>query len=104
MSNDRIAALERMLERAPDDPRALFGLALEHEKLGDWRQVVAYLERYLQRTEDEGNAWGRLAQAQLRLGDDEAARAAWRRGIETAQRHGHPTMAAEFEDALAELD
>mgnify|MGYP001319707863 CR=1 FL=1 len=45
---------------------------------------------------DEGNAWGRLAAALNEMGEDEQAKEAYRRGIEAANRHGHPTMAEEL--------
>jgi Flp pilus assembly protein TadD len=102
MTGDRIAALTRLLERTPDDPRLLFGLALEHEKRQQWQQVAAHLGRYLELAEDEGNAWGRLGHALRQLGRDGEARAAYRRGVEVANGHGHPTMAMEFEEVLAD--
>ena len=100
MPNDRIAALRKMIERAPADPRARFGLALELEKLGRWEEAAAQLTSYLELTEDEGNAWGRLGHALRQLGRDEEARAAYARGITAARAHGHPSMAAEFEEVL----
>ncbi|HSJ31607.1 MAG TPA: tetratricopeptide repeat protein [Longimicrobiales bacterium] len=100
MPNDRIAALQKMIERSPDDPRARFGLALELEKLGRWEEAAAQLTRYLELTEDEGNAWGRLGNALRQLGRDDEARAAYTRGIAAAAAHGHPSMAAEFEEIL----
>lgn len=101
---DRIDSLTRMLETHPDDPRLRFGLALEYEKRGQWEDAAAELQRYLDLAEDEGNAWGRLGDALRRLGRDEEARTAYRTGIEAAHRHGHPTMAAEFEQILEEWD
>ena len=100
MTTDRIAALQKMLARTPDDPRAHFGLALEYEKAGRWEETAAALTRYLELAADEGNAWGRLGHALRQLGRDEEARAAYQRGITAARAHGHPTMAAEFEDVL----
>jgi Flp pilus assembly protein TadD len=100
MQNDRTAALLKMLERNPDDPRARFGLALEYEKQGRWEEAATQLKEYLARTDDEGNAWGRLGNALLQLGREDEARQAYRTGIETANRHGHPTMALEFEEVL----
>jgi Flp pilus assembly protein TadD len=97
---DRIAALERMLERHPDDPRLRFGLALEYLNAGRPEDAVRELRAYLVASEDEGNAWGRLGAALHDLGRDEEARDAFRRGIEAAHRHGHPTMAEEFEQVL----
>lgn len=104
MSDPRIENLQRMLEKHPDDPRLLFGLALEYEKVARWDDVVGHLERYLQHADDEGNAWGRLGDALRHLGRDEEARAAYRKGVEAASRHGHPTMAAEFEEILEDWD
>ncbi|HEX7091305.1 MAG TPA: tetratricopeptide repeat protein [Longimicrobiales bacterium] len=100
MENPRIDALRKMLERSPNDPRLRFGLAAEYERLGRWELVVQELREYLALTDDEGNAWGRLGNALRRLGRDAEARDAYRRGIEAAQRHGHPGMAAEYEEIL----
>ena len=98
--NQRITALKKMLDRNPNDSRALFGLANEFEKAQHWADVVEYLGRYLQIADDEGNAWGRLAHA-LRVTDREAeSKEAYQRGIEVARAHGHPSMAAEFEEIL----
>lgn len=103
MQGDRVEALRRLAETRPDDPRARFGLALEYERLGRWEEVATALRQYLAMTEDEGNAWGRLARALLRLDREEEAREAYRQGIDAAYRHGHPTMAGEFEDELDSL-
>ena len=100
---DRIESLKRMLQARPDDSRARFGLALEYERLGRWDDAVGELRVYLESARDEGNAYGRLARALLELDREEEARDAYRRGIEAAYRHGHPTMAQEFEEALEEL-
>jgi len=102
MNDQRIDALRRMLERNPDDPRARFGLAAELERNGDWQGVAEQLRAYLEIADDEGNAWGRLGHALRQLDQDDAARDAYRRGIEQAMRHGHPSMAAEFEEILAD--
>jgi len=102
MSSDRVAALQKMLERRPDDPRLRFGLALEYLGSGRLDDGVRELRAYLETSEDEGNAWGRLGAALRELGQDEEAREAYLRGAQAARRHGHPTMAAEFEEVLEE--
>lgn len=104
MQNPRIESLRRLTEQRPADARLRFGLALEYEKLGQWEEVATELRRYLELAEDEGNAWGRLGNALRHLGRDEEARAAYRQGIDNAYRHGHPSMAAEFEEVLEEWD
>lgn len=100
MSRSRLEALEAMRRTRPDDPRILFALAAEYEKLERWDAMVPLLRDYLARADDEGNAWGRLGNALLRLGLIDEARDAYRSGIEAANRHGHPGMAAEFEEIL----
>lgn len=99
----RIDSLRRMVEARPGDPRPRFGLALEYERAERWEDVIRELEEYLALTDDEGNAYGRLGQALRLVGREEEARAAYRRGIDAAYRHGHPTMAAEFEEVLEEI-
>ena len=102
--NSRIAGLGKLLERNPNDTRALFGIANEYEKAEQWSEVVEHLARYLQLADDEGNAWGRLAHALRMSGREDEAQAAYARGIEVARAHGHPSMAAEFEEILESWD
>ena len=102
-STDRIDALLRMLDRSPGDARLHFGLALEYEKAERWQDVVAVLRAYLAASQDEGNAWGRLGRALHRLGRTDEAITAYETGVRTARAHGHPSMAADFEDILTDL-
>ena len=104
MAGDRIEALRGMLAKKPDDTRLLFGLALELEKQQHWTEVVDVLSQYLAQTDDEGNAWGRLGNALRLCGRDAEARAAYDRGIAAARAHGHPSMAADFEEILGDWD
>jgi tetratricopeptide (TPR) repeat protein len=92
-----------MLKTRPQDTRARFGLALEYERLERWEDVVVHLREYLALSDDQGNAYGRLARALSHLGHAEEARTAYREGIQAANRHGHPSMAAELEEELDEL-
>ncbi|HXQ72988.1 MAG TPA: hypothetical protein VN844_20990 [Pyrinomonadaceae bacterium] len=90
-----------MLATDPGNTSVLFGLAKEYEKAGRDNDLIATLNRYLEQVDDEGNAFGMLASAYERLGKRDEARAAYERGIETAQRHGHPGMAEEYRMTLA---
>lgn len=103
LDTPRIEALRKMLAARPDDPRAHFGLAVEYERMARWPEVVSHLESYLGLADDQGNAFGRLARAHLQLGETEPAREAYRRGVDAATRHGHPTLAMELEEELAEI-
>ena len=100
MAPDRAVALEKMLERSPEDSRLRFGLALEYLRAGRSQDGVRELRAYLAASDDEGNAWGRLAAALQEMGEHGQAREAYRRGIDAANAHDHPTMAEEFERAL----
>jgi len=104
MSQQRLEALEAMLRRSPGDGRLRFALAAEYEKLGRFDDVVTQLRAYLARTDDQGNAWGRLGHALFRLGRSADAREAYARGVEAARAHGHPSMAAEFQEILDQFD
>ena len=100
--SSRLEALVRMLGNRPDDSRLRFGVALEYLKAGRTEDGVRELRRYLDEADDEGNGWGRLGAALFELGRDDEAVEAYRRGIEAAERHGHPTMAEEFRETLEE--
>lgn len=101
---NRIDALRRMHESRPDDLRLQFGLALECLKAGRTDEGIRLLRRYLEEGDDEGNGWGRLAAVYQEQGRTDDARESYRRGIEAARRHGHPTMVEEFEAALSDLE
>ncbi len=104
MSSERVDALRTMLESRPDDTRLRFGLALEYLTAGRAEEGGRELRRYLELAEDEGNAWGRLGSALRELGRDDEAREAYVKGVEAADRHGHPTMADEFREILDDWD
>lgn len=94
--NPRVDALRKMLETRPDDARLRFGLALEYLKEGALEEAVDELRVYLEKADDEGNAWGRLGEALKELDRGQEALEAYEKGIEAAERHGHPTMAEDF--------
>lgn len=104
MASDRIETLQALLAKNSNDSRLLFGLALEYEKSNQWDDVIRTLRTYLSHADDEGNAWGRLGHALREAGLETDARAAYQSGIAAAQTHGHPSMAADFEEILSDWD
>ena len=102
MTTNRIQVFEQLLANDPENTSVLFGLAKEYEKAGRDRELIETLKSYLEKVDDEGNAYGMLAGAYERSGEREKAREAYERGIETAQRHGHPGMAEEYRMMLAD--
>ena len=100
MAVSRIALFQQMLTTDPANTTIMFGLAKEYEKAGMNNELIEVLGRYLDASDDEGNAYGMLASAYERLGQRDKAREAYERGIETAQKHGHPGMAEEYRMTL----
>jgi DNA-binding SARP family transcriptional activator len=89
-----------MLSDDPQNTMVMFGLAKEYEKLGQTDNVIELLESYLANADDEGNAYGVLANAYLRSGEREKAIETYKKGIDVAMSHGHPSMANEYRMTL----
>jgi predicted Zn-dependent protease len=99
MSN-RIEVFKEMLASDPDNTMVMFGLAKEYEKLGQHTDVIELLDTYLAKADDEGNAFGVLANAYALSGDRVKAIDLYKKGIEIAMAHGHPSMANEYRMTL----
>ena len=104
MSNSRIESLKALIEKNPNNPLGRYGLANEYFKMEMYEEAVEELNAYLKLKDDEGAAYRMLGEALLKLGKKEEAKEAYRKGIEAAERHGHPGMAEEFEDTLELID
>ena len=100
MTTSRIDIFKQMLQSDPVNSSILFGLAKEYEKVGRAAEMIETLERYLANADDEGNAFGMLARAYEGSGQREQAQETYRRGIDAATKHGHPSMAEEYRAIL----
>lgn len=97
---NRIEVFEQMLAADPENTMVMFGLAKEYEKLGQHADVIRVLESYLAKSDDEGNAYGTLAVAYKKTGNRDKAVETYRKGIDVAMAHGHPSMANEYRMTL----
>ena len=97
---NRIEVFIKMLEADPENTMVMFGLAKEYEKLEQHAEVIKVLEDYLSKADDEGNAYGTLAVAYEKSGNREKAIETYKRGIDVAMAHGHPSMANEYKMTL----
>ena len=104
MSKSNIKSLLKMLEKNPNNPLGRYGLANEYFKQGQFENVIIELEKYFEIKDDEGAAYRLLAESYLSLDQKEKAIEAYKKGIETANKHGHPSMAEEFEEAIGFTD
>jgi predicted Zn-dependent protease len=103
MAATRIDIFKQMLVSDPINSSILFGLAKEYEKTGQTQEMIETLERYLAISDDEGNAFGMLARAYEKACQREKAKETYRRGIQAATAHGHPSMAEEYRMIVEEF-
>jgi predicted Zn-dependent protease len=96
----RIEVFKQMLEADPDNTMVMFGLAKEYEKIRHHADAISTLESYLAKADDEGNAYGTLAKAYELSGDRDKAIETYKKGIDVAMAHGHPSMANEYQTTL----
>lgn len=102
---DRIASLQRMLVANPGDSQLHYFLATDLFAARRFAEAADSVRAYLAlQTDDQGAAYRILALSLIALGDVPGARAALHAGINQARKHGHPSMAQEFEDTLAEIE
>ena len=100
MAASRIDTFKQMLESDPDNELVRFGLANEYLKAEQYEEAIDALMSYLRRSDDEGAAFGMLARAYEKIGMRDEARESYLRGIEAAEKHGHPSMAADYRMTL----
>ncbi|WP_028950630.1 tetratricopeptide repeat protein [Sulfurihydrogenibium subterraneum] len=101
--SSRIEALIKALEKDPNNPLGLYGLALEFYKEGRYEDAIVYFKKYLSVYDDQGAAYRTLAQAYVNIGDIEQAIETYERGIEQARKYNHPTMVEEFKQEIERL-
>ena len=97
---NRIEVFRQMLDADPENTMVMFGLAKEYEKLAQYTDVIELLETYVAKADDEGNAFGMLANAYSQSGNPEKAVETYKKGIDVAMAHGHPSMANEYRMTL----
>ena len=104
MSESKITQLKKLIDKNPDNPLGRYGLANELFKSELYSEAIVEIEEYLKLKDDEGAVYRMMAECYMRLGDTEKAKESYTKGIESASRHGHPSMAEEFEEAIEFLD
>jgi tetratricopeptide (TPR) repeat protein len=103
-STPRMRQLRLMLERQPDDPFLLYGLAMEYKKADEPARALEYFDQVLRRDPNYCYAYYQRAQVHESQGDVDAARRTLREGIEAAKRSGDDHALSEIEAALALLE
>ncbi len=95
--------LEAMLQREPNDPFLIYGLALEYRNTNELDRAAELLTRVIQIDPGYCYAYFQLGQIQSMGGDNSAAGQTFRRGIAAAVNKGDAHAHQEIAGALAEL-
>jgi tetratricopeptide (TPR) repeat protein len=103
-TNERLEKLQKLLERDPNDAFLLYGIALEHKKLGDAAGAIEFLDRVIARDPGYCYAYHQKGLTLESTGDLDAAKAAYRAGIEAAKRTGDAHAQSEIEAALSMIE
>ena len=103
-TSERLTKLMAMLERQPTDTFLLYGIALEHRKLGDARLALEYLERVVTLDPNYCYAYHQRGLIHESEGDLDAARRAYEQGIQASTRAGDLHAKGEIEAVLSLLE
>jgi tetratricopeptide (TPR) repeat protein len=103
-TNDRLAKLQQMLAREPNDTFLLYGIALEHKKLSEPAKAIEFLDRVVELDPGYCYAYHQKGLVFESNGDLDAAKASYRAGIEAARAKGDTHAQGEIEAALAMIE
>lgn len=95
---------EKMLAAGQDTALLRYGLGNEYLKAGDAHTAVEHLRRAVEHDCDYSAAWKLLGKALTEAGDTDAAKIAYRTGIEVAERKGDKQAAKEMQVFLKRLE
>jgi Tfp pilus assembly protein PilF len=96
----RMLQLRKLLEKEPNDTFLLYGIALEYKKAGDLPAAISQMDRVIALDPGYCYAYHQKGLAYEQAGDVEAAKRAYRDGIEAARKKGDSHAAQEIEGAL----
>ena len=104
MNTHRVDALKKMLSEDPNDPFALYGLALEYKSGGDLDAAQPLLEKSLQIDPKQVFAYYQLAEVLIGNDDLELAIDTLQRGIQVAQEAKDAKAVNELEALLMMIE
>jgi tetratricopeptide (TPR) repeat protein len=100
----RMQQLQRMLERTPDDPFLLYGIALEFKKAADLPHALEYLDKTIAADAGYCYAYFQRGQVYESLGNIDSAKKSYLDGIEAAGKKGDAHARSELEGALSMIE
>lgn len=103
-STDRMQKLQSMLARDPNDTFLLYAIALEHKKLHQTAEAIAWFNRVIEKDAGYCVAYHQAALTCEDAGDVEAAKRLYREGIAAATKKGDLHAAEEMRAALGMIE
>lgn len=97
---DRLAKLNDLLTRQPDDLFLLYALAMEYRKANNKSEALRYLDRVIAKDPLYCAAYQQAGQIHEEAGDIDSARKAYQSGMEAAGRKGDAHAREEMAAAL----
>jgi Tfp pilus assembly protein PilF len=103
-SSPRLQKLLAMLDRQPGDPTTLYMVALEYKKSGQPDLAIEHLDKTIQFDPGYCYAYFQKGEVLESQGEVEAAKDAYRAGIDAARRKGDAHALSELEGQLQMLE
>jgi Flp pilus assembly protein TadD len=104
MTTPVLASLEKMLASGKDTALLRFSLGNEHLKAGNSAAAAEHLGRAVMLDPDYSAAWKLLGRALAESGSPRDAAAAYRRGIDVAEKKGDKQAAKEMRVFLRRVE
>jgi tetratricopeptide (TPR) repeat protein len=98
--DDRITALQALLQQDPQNRFVQYSLAMEYSKAGRLEEAIAAFRELLAADETYAAAYFHGGQTLERMGDLEGAREMYERGIAVTARTGDAHTRSELQAAL----
>ncbi len=102
--SERLEKLQQMLAKEPNDTFLLYGIAMEHKKLNDPTAALEFLDRVTRLDGSYCYAYHQKGLVHELQGNTDAAKAAYREGIQAAMKKGDDHARGEIEAALSMID
>ena len=101
---NRLAELQRLLEREPNDPFLRYGIAMEHKKASRFDEALDWFRKTLEVEATYCYAYYQQAQIYEERGETAAAKKVYKAGIKAANKCNDAHAAGEMQAALDLLD
>ncbi|MBK9479410.1 MAG: tetratricopeptide repeat protein [Bacteroidetes bacterium] len=104
LQSDRLIALQKLLEKEPNDSFLNYAHALELQKLGNHLKAIEIIETIVKSDENYLGAYYQLGQLYELIGEKEKARNAYLQGCTIAQDQKQLKALSELKQAVLMMD